>query len=96
MKNFITTLLVVTSFALSGTAFADEKGNKEICTKEYTAKEPMQREVCKQLGDKCPRMRDCLRDERAKSGGAANDTATKNVERHLKCLADTVRNGCKK
>jgi hypothetical protein len=64
--------------------------NDRICDKEY-AKEPIERTVCKALGDHAPNVRDCLRGERAKSGGGAKDNVCKSAERHVKCFERAIR-----
>ena len=86
---------LVTLVLAAPLARAGGENNREICTKEY-AREPVQREVCKALGDRCPGMRDCLREARSRSGGADRDTIGKNVERHARCLRESIEKGCRR
>jgi len=75
-------------FAVSANNLASaESCNDKICNKEYSISEPIQRAVCKAFGASNPGVRDCLRAQRARTGGAKRDTFSKIVFRHVKCFA---------
>jgi len=74
-------------FAVSANNLASaESCNDKICNKEYSISEPIQRAVCKAFGASNPGVRDCLRAQRARTGGAKRDTFSKIVFRHVKCF----------
>lgn len=63
--------------------------NDRICEREY-GKERVEKTVCKALGDRAPKVRDCLRSERERTGRGERDTRVKEVERHAKCFKEAI------
>lgn len=66
------------------------RDNDRICDREYQ-RERIERAVCRELGDRFPEVRDCLRAERERTGARGNsDSRSAEVERHAKCFFEAL------